>query len=107
MCRLRRTAEEASGGGADAETGLDNKFALNTTILDFNALLRQYRTMKETPIEERVVAKRSPIHGWGLFAQLDFGTHSTCSVSSLLWRIPACVIDIKFLIVFFSVLLQI
>ena len=107
MCRLRRTAEEASGGGADAETGLDNKFALNTTILDFNALLRQYRTMKETPIEERVVAKRSPIHGWGLFAQLDFGTHSTCGVSSHSRRIPACVRDVGFVIVAICVLLQI
>lgn len=31
----------------------------------------QYRAMKAVPIEQRLVAKRSHIHGWGLFTKVD------------------------------------
>ena len=33
----------------------------------------KYRRMKAVPIEQRLVARRSHIHGWGLFTKLDVG----------------------------------
>jgi hypothetical protein len=43
-------------------------------------IVRQYRQLKETPIEKRVVALRSPIHGWGLFALQEFGVNGACGM---------------------------
>jgi hypothetical protein len=36
--------------------------------------------MKEIPLEERVQARRSPIHGWGLFTLQSFAKNRTCFV---------------------------
>lgn len=38
---------------------------------DRSRLQRMYREMKSVPIEQRLVPKRSHIHGWGLFTKLD------------------------------------
>jgi hypothetical protein len=38
---------------------------------DRNRTQAKYREMKAVPIEQRLVAKRSHIHGWGLFTQID------------------------------------
>ncbi len=44
--------------------------------------------MKDIPLEERVQARRSPIHGWGLFTLQNFAKNralTSRSVRSLLW----------------------
>ena len=36
----------------------------------------KYREMKSIPIDQRLAAKRSHIHGWGLFTKRDLNKHS-------------------------------
>lgn len=38
---------------------------------DRSKMQAQYREMKSVPIEQRLIAKRSHIHGWGLFTKID------------------------------------
>jgi [histone H3]-lysine4 N-trimethyltransferase SETD1 len=43
---------------------------------DKNITHAKYRQMKATPIEQRLVARRSHIHGWGLFTKIDIPKYS-------------------------------
>jgi SET domain-containing protein len=38
---------------------------------DRSRMQQKYREMKAVPLEQRLVAKRSHIHGWGLFTMID------------------------------------
>lgn len=68
---LVRSAEEeapldASGRRAGQEESKSDR--------DSNQL--KYREMKLVPMEQRLVARRSHIHGWGLFTKIDLPKHS-------------------------------
>jgi SET domain len=42
---------------------------------DKSLVQAKYRKMKSIPIEQRLVARRSHIHGWGLFTKIDIPKH--------------------------------
>eukprot|EP00934_Nitzschia_sp_Nitz4_P006267 Nitzschia sp. Nitz4//scaffold57_size113557//55705//61502//NITZ4_003994-RA/size113557-augustus-gene-0.180-mRNA-1//-1//CDS//3329554855//6257//frame0 len=65
---LVRNVESDNGGGATPGKKVDTEKAQ----ADRKRTQVHYREMKAVPIERRLVAKRSHIHGWGLFAKLDF-----------------------------------
>jgi histone-lysine N-methyltransferase SETD1 len=46
------------------------------SLREFESIQAKYREMKSVPMEERLAAKRSHIHGWGLFAKKDFSANS-------------------------------
>eukprot|EP00562_Extubocellulus_spinifer_P012734 CAMPEP_0178547080 /NCGR_PEP_ID=MMETSP0697-20121206/4490_1 /TAXON_ID=265572 /ORGANISM="Extubocellulus spinifer, Strain CCMP396" /LENGTH=1996 /DNA_ID=CAMNT_0020179701 /DNA_START=128 /DNA_END=6118 /DNA_ORIENTATION=- len=65
---VRRADEEVQGGGrtSSGKGGRD----LNDAKVE-TAIQAKYREMKSVPLEDRLVAKRSHIHGWGLFTKKD------------------------------------
>jgi hypothetical protein len=65
---VRRADEEGQGGGrtSSGKGGRD----LNDAKVE-TAIQAKYREMKSVPLEDRLVAKRSHIHGWGLFTKKD------------------------------------
>jgi hypothetical protein len=63
---LVRSADE-EGPDASAPTKKNEEKAK----ADRNLVQVKYRRMKAVPIEQRLVARRSHIHGWGLFTKLD------------------------------------
>jgi SET domain len=65
---LVRSAEDESG-----DSGLAT--IKDKALADRNLFQVKYRHMKVTPIEQRLVARRSHIHGWGLFTKLDISKH--------------------------------
>lgn len=69
---LVRSAEDETGdnGPSAAKKGEEKVMA------DKNLVQVKYRQMKAMPIEQRLVARRSHIHGWGLFAKLDIPKHN-------------------------------
>jgi hypothetical protein len=44
-------------------------------VADRSLVQVKYRKMKSVPIEQRLVARRSHIHGWGLFTKTDIAKH--------------------------------
>mmetsp|Transcript_4693 Transcript_4693/g.10574 ORF Transcript_4693/g.10574 Transcript_4693/m.10574 type:complete len:1816 (+) Transcript_4693:173-5620(+) len=60
---LVRSADELVG---DTNTG-----SSVTKLSDRNIYQAKYREMKAVPMEQRLVARRSHIHGWGLFTKID------------------------------------
>ena len=44
-------------------------------VADRSLVQVKYRKMKSIPIEQRLVARRSHIHGWGLFTKIDIAKH--------------------------------
>ena len=70
---VRRADEGGDGGGAGGAKdrgGRDPKEAKIET-----AVQEKYKEMKSVPLEDRLVAKRSHIHGWGLFTKKDIKKH--------------------------------
>lgn len=67
---VRRADEGGDGGGAKDRGGRDPKEAKIET-----AVQEKYKEMKSVPLEDRLVAKRSHIHGWGLFTKKDIKKH--------------------------------
>ena len=47
-----------------------------TNETNFESTQAKYREMKSVPMEVRLAARRSHIHGWGLFAKQDFPKNS-------------------------------
>lgn len=64
---LVRSAEEET---FDA-TSVITKKGEDKAIADRNLVQTKYYRMKSIPIEQRLVARRSHIHGWGLFTKSD------------------------------------
>lgn len=65
---LVRSAEEETvdvGGSATTKKGEEKAKA------DRNLTQVKYRRMKAVPMDQRLAARRSHIHGWGLFTKLD------------------------------------
>ena len=60
---LVRSAEEL-GSEATSESTL-------TKLSDRNVYQMKYRAMKAVPLDQRLVARRSHIHGYGLFTKID------------------------------------
>ena len=65
---LVRSAEEA-----DNESGA--RKSEDNAVADRNVVQVKYRQMKAVPIDQRLVARRSHIHGWGLFTKRDVPKH--------------------------------
>lgn len=65
---LVRKAENENGS---AEV-LGKKGDSEKAKADRNRIQAKYKDMKIVPIDRRLVAKRSHIHGWGLFAKIEF-----------------------------------
>mmetsp|Transcript_12377 Transcript_12377/g.23194 ORF Transcript_12377/g.23194 Transcript_12377/m.23194 type:complete len:2389 (-) Transcript_12377:1254-8420(-) len=67
---ISRTSSALTKGGADVgKIGQDS-------MRELESIQAKYREMKSVPMEERLAAKRSHIHGWGLFAKIDFPANS-------------------------------
>jgi [histone H3]-lysine4 N-trimethyltransferase SETD1 len=62
---LVRSAED------DTSTAVSKKGDEKVVAADRSLVQSKYRKMKSIPIENRLVARRSHIHGWGLFTKLD------------------------------------
>jgi len=60
---LVRSAEELAGD--------TNASSSVTKLSDRNIYQAKYKKMKAVPMEQRLVARRSHIHGWGLFTKID------------------------------------
>lgn len=68
---LVRSVEEEGGddvGGANARRKNANELQ---NRVDQKLLQKKYKRMKSVPMEDRLVARRSHIHGWGLFTKID------------------------------------
>lgn len=70
---VRRADDEGEGGGRSASAGKGGR-DLNETKVE-TAIQEKYREMKSVPFEDRLVAKRSHIHGWGLFTKKEIRKH--------------------------------
>ena len=69
---LVRNVTEGDGTGSDVVGGAGGrKYDSEKAKADRSVNQRKYRTMKSKPMDQRLVAKRSHIHGWGLFSKLD------------------------------------
>ena len=66
---LVRSAEEADNDSSGAKK-TDDK-----AVADRNVVQVKYRQMNAIPIDQRLVARRSHIHGWGLFTKRDVPKH--------------------------------
>jgi hypothetical protein len=65
---LVRSADNDAGGGGDVS---GKSTETEKAVADRKANQVKYREMRVVPIEQRLVAKRSHIHGWGLFTLID------------------------------------
>ena len=63
---LVRRADEDTDSASLPTTGDEAK-----ARVDRNLFSVKYKRMKAIPIEQRLVARRSHIHGWGLFTKMD------------------------------------
>jgi len=66
---VRRAADEETPGVFKKKVDAEKDQADSRTQ-------EKYREMKSVPIEQRLVAKRSHIHGWGLFTKIDLPKNS-------------------------------
>lgn len=67
----RALVRSAAIDNASNEASGKNKVDSEKAKADRNRNQVKYREMKGVPIEHRLVAKRSHIHGWGLFTKLE------------------------------------
>lgn len=67
---LVRSAEDDS-----ADIGPGTKKETEVAKQERNLVQMKYRRMNAIPIEQRLVARRSHIHGWGLFTKIDIPKH--------------------------------
>lgn len=70
---VRRADDGGESGGRSASSGKGGR-DLNESKVE-TAIQEKYREMKSVPLEDRLVAKRSHIHGWGLFTKKDIRKH--------------------------------
>jgi len=64
---VRRAAEE----DGDASAGAASKKGEEMTKAAKNLTQMKYKRMKSVPMEQRLAARRSHIHGWGLFTKIE------------------------------------
>lgn len=70
----RALVRSAEDDAADATAG--TKSNEEKAVADKNIVQAKYRQMKALPIDQRLVARRSHIHGWGLFTKRDIPKHN-------------------------------
>ena len=62
---------------ADADTAVPEISSGSTTVgLPTDDYNKKYQDLKAVPFDQKLIAKRSHIHGWGLFAKVGFPKHS-------------------------------
>ncbi len=71
-----RSRALAKGAASSSEGGRDPRARNDATSREFESTQAKYREMKSVPMEQRLAAKRSHIHGWGLFAKKDYPKNS-------------------------------
>jgi hypothetical protein len=69
--RITRALVRSADADASARTESSGKKAETEAKAAQTLNQSKYRKLTSKPIEERLVAKRSHIHGWGLFTKLD------------------------------------
>jgi hypothetical protein len=57
-------------GVSRSKTGLHAEVDSEVDVRQIEFVTRRYRAMKAVPTSERLVAKRSHVHGWGLFVKV-------------------------------------
>jgi histone-lysine N-methyltransferase SETD1 len=67
---VRSAEEELSDVLATSSAALSKK-GEDKARADRNSRQTKYRRMKSIPLEQRLITRRSHIHGWGLFTKLD------------------------------------
>lgn len=72
---VRKADEDPSASSALAK-GANVTKGDGESTREFESIQAKYREMKSVPMEERLAAKRSHIHGWGLFAKKDYPKNS-------------------------------
>lgn len=72
---VRRADEDGGDGGGRAGTSKDRGGRDPKEAKAETAVQEKYKEMKSVPLEDRLVAKRSHIHGWGLFTKKDIKKH--------------------------------
>jgi FlaA1/EpsC-like NDP-sugar epimerase len=55
----------SNAGNSLGEGSAQGPYSADTTLAE------QYKAMKRIPLEQRLIVRRSPIHGWGLFSLID------------------------------------
>ena len=74
---VRKGDEDPSMSSSSAlAKGADATKRGSESTREFESIQAKYREMKSVPMEERLAAKRSHIHGWGLFAKRDYPKNS-------------------------------
>jgi len=74
---VRKVDEDKSSSSSTALTkGADTTKDPSRNESSFEAVQAKYREMKSVPMEQRLAARRSHIHGWGLFAKQDYPKNS-------------------------------
>lgn len=72
--RITRALVRSAEDYADAAVAT-NKKTEEKAKADRNIVQVKYRRMKSIPMEQRLVARRSHIHGWGLFTKMEIAKH--------------------------------
>lgn len=77
-----KRARTKNAAYADSDTTVRSKSGLHfdheeleINVGQVELMTKMYRTMKSVPTSERLVAKRSHVHGWGLFVKLPVARH--------------------------------
>jgi len=82
---LVRRAKEGEGSKHSGDSGIKDRSgggsggggsSSGESKRDFESNQAKYCEMKSVPLSQRLAAKRSHIHGWGLFAKIDLPKHS-------------------------------
>jgi histone-lysine N-methyltransferase SETD1 len=77
--------DAAASSSAQGQGGRSNSKLMTRGVIeeqvglkakDQESIQAKYDEMKSQPLESRLAAKRSHIHGWGLFTKRDFAKHS-------------------------------
>eukprot|EP00980_Cylindrotheca_fusiformis_P028446 scaffold22599_cov139-Cylindrotheca_fusiformis.AAC.37 len=72
----RALVRKADADAIGSEVAGGKKQDTEKAKADRSRMALKYRQMKAVPIEQRLVAKRSHIHGWGLFTKVDVPKNS-------------------------------
>jgi len=71
--RITRALVRSAEDDVDAAVGAKESY--DKAVAERNSVQLKYSQMKAIPIDDRLVARRSHIHGWGLFTKRDIPKH--------------------------------
>ncbi len=74
--RITRALVRKTGAATEDNYRQSKKTDLDKQDLDSITYQEKYKDLKSIPMDERLIAKRSHIHGWGLFTKVDIPKNS-------------------------------